>query len=75
MSTPTPSETPYAKCGCGFETRGFDQERAQDLFENHECPDEPVPTRWYQAVFSVWGALILVVVLVWLPDVIEAWRK
>lgn len=70
-----PSETPYAKCGCGFETRGFDQERAVELFENHVCPGEPVPTRWYNAVFSVWGALILVVVLVWLPDVIEAWRS
>lgn len=57
----TPSE-PYVKCGnCSFESKGFDEFRAQQLFEDHYCPRPPgQQRRWHE---SVMGPLAVVLII------------
>lgn len=52
-------------CPCGFEVIGADEENNQFVFADHSCTlNPPEPERWYDAVFSFYGVL-MVAVLAW----------
>lgn len=57
-------------CPCGFEVIGADEDNNTFAFADHECTLNPAePGRWYDAVFSFWGVLIVLAVA-WLIAVV-----
>lgn len=73
MTTPNTPSNFHEQCGCGYRVGGTSRADVQDRFDEHECfepVDGPVPTRWYQAVFSptvmMWVALIAINAFIWL---------
>jgi len=50
-------------CGqCGYQVSGPDRDYVEERVEDHVCPDEPLPFRWYQAVFNpaLWAVIGIV---------------
>jgi hypothetical protein len=57
---------PFVRCGCGFVAISVSVVSNNEALEEHPCPHradsddkEPGGTRWYEHVFSFWGAVIL----------------
>lgn len=52
------------RCSCGFVAMGADEGHMREAFEVHPCPNRTVDEqpRWWEAIFSLWGFLILTVV-------------
>lgn len=65
-------EIPAILCPCGFEVFGYDEEANRWAFGRHLCMAEFNVRRWYDAVFSLWGALVVALLGVAAVGVIKA---